>query len=193
MGTVEYRTLCGNFIDMDQVICTYEGCVLEFPTVSSKAKHVKEMHGGGAGGAKKDDSEKTIKCGKCDKYFKKKSYVKLHEKRVHKKDVAPDINDSFNELNTSLDTTIPMKNEGEFPDMNSADDTFNEETDKENEPSSSVESSQKLGNKTSFREKTFKCNQCDKMFGKKSYVKMHAKRIHKKKESAIEEKTGARD
>merc|ERR1712183_697920 len=86
-----------------------------------------------------------------------------------------------------------MGNKGEFPGMNSADDTFNEDTDKENEPPSSVESSQKLGNKTSSREKTFKCNQCDKMFGKKSYVKMHEKRIHKKKESAIEEKTGARD
>merc|ERR1712183_168751 len=86
-----------------------------------------------------------------------------------------------------------MGNKGEFPGMNSADDTFNEDTDKENEPPSSVESSQKLGNKTSSREKTFTCMQCEKLFGKKSYVKMHAKRIHKKKESAIEEKTGARD
>jgi len=176
--------------DMDEIMLSVSGGDVrdsEVPASGKSKQGKKEKRG-----KQKDDTEKTIKCGKCDKYFKKKSYVKLHEKRVHKKDVAHDNNDSLNELNTSLDTTIPMENKTEFPDMNSADDTFNEDTDKENEPPS-VKSSPKLKNTASFREKSFKCSQCDKMFGKKSYVKMHEKRIHKKKESAIEEKPGARD
>ena len=158
------------------------GCNSEIPA-SSKSKQGRKD----GGGKKKDDTEKTIKCGKCDKYFKKKSYVKLHEKRVHNKDVADDYNDSFTEMNTSLDTTIPMEDKAEFPDMNSADDTFNEDIDKENKPPS-IKSSKKSNATTSLKEKTFKCGQCDKMFGKKSYVKMHEKRIHGKKESAIVEK-----
>merc|ERR1712183_164790 len=190
MGTVEYRTLCGNFIDMDQVICTYEGCVLEFPTVSSKAKHVKEMHGGGAGGAKKDDSEKTIKCSKCDKYFKKKSYVRLHEKRVHNKpdninaSIIPD--DTLNQSTTSLNSTIAVENAAEFSDMASADDTFAEEPETEKRVAVSV---RKLSGKNTstpiHQEKTFKCSHCDKMFGKKSYARLHEKRIHKEKDTIV--------
>merc|ERR1712183_192381 len=190
MGTVEYRTLCGNFIDMDQVICTYEGCVLEFPTVSSKAKHVKEMHGGGDGGAKKDDGEKTIKCSKCDKYFKKKSYVRLHEKRVHNKtadinaSIIPD--DTLNQSTTSLNSTLAVENAAEFSDMASADDTFAEEPETEKRVAVSVK---KLSGKNTstpiHQEKTFKCSHCDKMFGKKSYARLHEKRIHKEKDATV--------
>merc|ERR1712183_43818 len=190
MGTVEYRTLCGNFIDMDQVICTYEGCVLEFPSVSSKAKHVKEMHGGGAGGAKKDDSEKTIKCSKCDKYFKKKSYVRLHEKRVHNKpeninaSINPD--DTFNQSTIGLNSTIAVENGAEFSDMASADDTFDEEPEPEKKVAESVKKlSEKKTSTPIHQEKTFKCSHCDKMFGKKSYARLHEKRIHKDKDTTV--------
>jgi len=181
---------CGNVIDMDQVICTYEGCVLQFPSVSSKAKHVKEMHGGGAGGAKKDDSEKTIKCSKCDKYFKKKSYVRLHEKRVHNKpeninaSINPD--DTFNQSTIGLNSTIAVENGAEFSDMASADDTFAEEP--ETEKMVAVPVKKLSGKNTStpiHREKTFKCSHCDKMFGKKSYARLHEKRIHKEKDKIV--------
>eukprot|EP00092_Neocalanus_flemingeri_P018470 GFUD01019989.1.p1 GENE.GFUD01019989.1~~GFUD01019989.1.p1 ORF type:complete len:394 (-),score=106.34 GFUD01019989.1:68-1249(-) len=168
-----------------QIVCTYQGCVLEFPSVSSKAKHVKEVHGGGG---KKDNSEKTIKCSKCDKYFKKNSYVRLHEKRVHNKNENQNQNDTFNESTASLNSTIALENPGEFSDMASADDTLVEETvPKKSKAETAMNMNMKLlENSTSTplqKEKNFKCSQCDKMFGKRSYARLHEKRIHKEKDT----------
>ena len=167
------------------VVCTFEGCFLEFPFASAMSKHVKMVHGGGA---KKDESEKTIKCGKCEKYFKKPSYVRMHEKRVHNKDdkgnnldISANIDDSFNHLNSSL---ALEENEGDISDIVTADDTITEESFlhyEEETPSAKNALHTKNGN-TSLKEKTFKCSKCDKMFGKKSYVRLHEKRIHKEKE-----------
>eukprot|EP00092_Neocalanus_flemingeri_P024791 GFUD01026880.1.p1 GENE.GFUD01026880.1~~GFUD01026880.1.p1 ORF type:complete len:390 (-),score=97.79 GFUD01026880.1:76-1245(-) len=168
-----------------QIVCTYQGCVLEFPSVSSKAKHVKEVH---SGGGKKDNSEKTIKCSKCDKYFKKNSYVRLHEKRVHNKNDNQNQNDTFNESTASLNSTIALENPGEFSDMASADDTFVEETmPKKSAAETAMNMNMKLlENSTSTplqKEKNFKCSQCDKMFGKRSYARLHEKRIHKENDT----------
>merc|ERR1712142_960480 len=131
-----------------------------------------------------DDEEKTIKCEKCDKYFKKTSYVRLHDKRVHsKKDVTQDINGTFQELNTSLDTTLVMSENPEFSDV-SVENARKEDSDKENKPPTERSMQESTRTKTS-KEKPLKCDYCEKMFGKRSYVKLHEKRIHSKKDSVV--------
>jgi len=167
------------------VSCTYGGCDQQFPTVPAKAKHVKKVHGGGA---KKDEEEKTIKCSKCDKYFKKKSYVRMHEKRVHNKEtnleISVNIDESLNQSNASLNSTLALENVGEFSDMASADDTITEESNLLELKNDLVKALSINNTSTpALKEKTFKCGKCDKMFGKKSYVRLHEKRIHKDKES----------
>jgi len=128
-----------------------------------------------------DAAERTIKCDKCEKYFKKVKYVKVHEKRVHSKvdGTIPKSNSTIQSLNyvsTIGDESLLMDEKAEFSDMCSeADDTITE--DKENKPPSKAS-----GNGPATL-KAFKCSQCDKKFGKKSYVKLHEKRIHTKDDS----------
>jgi len=173
----------------ETVVCTYEGCSLEFSSASAMSKHKKKVHGGGA---KKDESEKTIKCGKCEKYFKKASYVRMHEKRVHNRDdtgdnldISVSIDEKLNNLNSSLNSTLALEeNAGDISDIATADETITDESFLHNEEENPCEKNSlqiKNGN-NSLKEKTFKCSKCDKMFGKKSYVRLHEKRIHKEKE-----------
>merc|ERR1712096_129059 len=87
---------------------------------------------------------------------------------------------------TSLNSTIAVENLAEFSDMASADDTFAEEP--ETEKMVAVPVKKLSGKNTStpiHREKTFKCSHCDKMFGKKSYARLHEKRIHKEKDKIV--------
>merc|ERR1712129_647975 len=164
----------------ETVVCTYEGCSLEFSSASAMSKHKKKVHGGGA---KKDESEKTIKCGKCEKYFKKSSYVRMHEKRGQNRedtgdnlDISVSIDEKLNNLNSSLNSTLALEeNAGDISDIATADETITDKSFLHNEEENPCEkNSLPIKNvNNSLKEKTFKCSKCDKMFGKKSYVRLH--------------------
>lgn len=163
----------------NQVYCTSEGCDMVFSSLSTKTKHVKDIHGEG----QKHNDEKTIKCNQCDKYFKKMDYVRKHVKRVHEKRITQEdsvdmsFDDASNKSTSSLNSTLALDNAVEFSDMSFADETLIEDTTIEiGKESQGVEITTST---TLKKEKTFKCSQCDKMFGKRSYARMHEKRIHK--------------